>query len=102
MSEPFSLFDHEQSAEPESSMMTERQRESLRAVFAALGLRTAREQFELVEILTGRRIKSPLDLSAPEAQALLVQLRHRAEQSGRSRTGSSWDDREEDTWIDRL
>lgn len=102
MSEPFPLFDHDEPSEVELAAMTDSQRGRLRAAFADLKLPTAAAQFDLVEQLTGRRIRSPLELNSAEAQALLVQLRFRVEQSGRTRTGNAWDDREEDTWIDRL
>ncbi|GAA4742139.1 hypothetical protein GCM10025783_11810 [Amnibacterium soli] len=82
--------------------MSDRQRESLRAAFAQLGVTAAKDQFALVETLTGQRISSPRELGAQQAQALLIQLRRRSEQAGQTFTGNAWADRQEDTWIDKL
>ncbi|WP_429462431.1 hypothetical protein [Microbacterium sp. ZKA21] len=82
--------------------MTEAQRVEIRNLFAALDISTAREQFELVHVLVGARIQSVADLDATKAAALVPRLRKRVESQSRQSTGSSWDDREEDTWIDNL
>ncbi|AMB59189.1 hypothetical protein [Microterricola viridarii] len=82
--------------------MLESQRSQIRDAFGALGLTTAREQFALVEELTGVRLNRVTDLTENAARTLMYALKGRAQNAGRSNTGDSWADREEDTWIDRL
>ncbi|MDH2444534.1 hypothetical protein QDR37_11315 [Amnibacterium sp. CER49] len=82
--------------------MSDRQRAALRDAFARLGVAAAKDQFALVETLTGQRITSPQDLDNRQAQALLIQLNRRADQATRVSTGNAWADREEETWIDKL
>ena len=82
--------------------MTVSQREHLRGLFAQMGAVTAREQFQIVEEITGQRLNSVRDLTARNAQMLLLQLPARIESRGRVLTGNAWTDRVEDTWIDKL
>lgn len=82
--------------------MSKRQREELRAAFARLNVTVAKEQYALVETLTGRVIRSPGELDADQARALLIQLSRRAASMDRASTGNAWVDRDEDTWIDKL
>lgn len=101
-----SLFDDpdddtpKQLAAPEP--MSEFQRTEIRRLFGNLDLSTAREQFDLVEVLVGIRLRIVTDLTASDAQQLILRLRGRVANQSRSSTGNSWADREEDTWIDRL
>ena len=89
----------EQSAAP---MMTESQRKSIKHAFAELSVTGAREQFAVVFELTGRHITSVAQLEARHAQTLIYGLEEKIRTLGRKNTGSAWDDREEDTWIDKL
>lgn len=82
--------------------MLDSQRSEIRSLFAQLELATAREQFALVYELIGVRLLSVTELSAADAQWLILRLRGRVATSGQSLTGDSWADREEDTWIDKL
>lgn len=86
-------------AEPK---MTDAVRAQLRQAFAKLGVTSAREQFGVVEELTGLRIRSVHDLTQRQAQTLLISLTRRVESAGARRTGNAWADRDEDTWIDKL
>lgn len=83
-------------------MMSESQRADIKALFADLGIRTAREQFAVIQELTGVRLTSVQDLQAAAAQRAIEGLRRRVASTGRVRTGNAWDDREDPTWIDRL
>jgi hypothetical protein len=56
---------------------------------------------ELVEKLVGRVVPSLRDLGSSEAQDLLERLQRQSRAPAR-RQGSSWDERDEDTWIDRM
>lgn len=82
--------------------MSDSQREEIRSLFGTLGIRTAREQFDHVEEITGKRISSVGDLDVATAQRLAGGLRSRVSSRGRERTGNAWADRDEPTWIDRL
>ncbi len=82
--------------------MTGEQRSEIRELFAALDVATAARQFQVTAELTGVQITSVGELNAVTAQRLIGALKRRVQSSGRVKTGNSWDDREEDTWIDRL
>jgi len=82
--------------------MSADQRSEIRDLFARLGISSARRQFEVTAELTGVRIASVAELGASDAHRLIIGLKRRLEALGRVTTGSSWDNREEDTWIDRL
>ena len=82
--------------------MTDGQRSEIRELFARLDIPTAARQFEVTAELTGVRIASVGELDAASAHRLIGALKRRVVSSGRVTTGNSWDDREEETWIDRL
>lgn len=82
--------------------MTDSQRSEIRDLFARLDVATAALQFEATAELTGVRINSVGELDAATAHRLIGALKRRVVSSGRVASGNSWDDREEDTWIDRL
>jgi DNA polymerase-3 subunit epsilon len=98
----FELEDSGQGAESGPEMMTPRQRQTIRELFAQIGVVEAREQFDLVSELTGVRIASVAELQFGPANVLIQTLRGRASRAGRASTGNAWADRDEDTWIDRL
>jgi hypothetical protein len=85
-----------------AAMMSESQRASIRRAFAKLGVADARDQFAVVLELTGQRISAVAQLEARHAQTLIYGLEEKSRTSGRKHTGNAWDDREEDTWIDKL
>lgn len=87
---------------PETQTLTASQREALKSSFAKLGVADARGQFAIVEELTGQRITSVQDLQERHAQTLIHRLVAKIDSIGRKSTGNTWDDREEDTWIDKL
>lgn len=104
MNDALDLFDEpEQEADaPTITPLTDAQRQELRTMFAELERTTAREQFALVEELIGVRLARVGDLSASSASLLIERLRRRVTSRSRTSTGSAWDERDEDTWIDRL
>ena len=105
MSELFDLFsapvDPSVTKEP-SPQMTPEQRSEIRALFSALGITTAQEQFDLVSVLVGVKLRAVSDLDSKSAAALVPRLQKRLETRSKSATGNSWNDRDEDTWIDNL
>ncbi|MDQ7880337.1 hypothetical protein Q9R08_20280 [Microbacterium sp. QXD-8] len=106
MSDLLSVFDeNDPGARPTEVRplpMTGEQRSEIRELFATLDVATASRQFEVTAELTGVRITSVAELDAATAHRLIGALKRRVETSGRLMTGNSWDDREEDTWLDRL
>ncbi|MFB9645447.1 hypothetical protein [Microbacterium terregens] len=104
MNDLLSVFDSDgtESTENRPLLMTAHQRAEIRSLFAKLGLETADLQFDFAAELTGVRIASVGELEATTAQRLIEGLHRRIHNMGRTTTGNSWDDREEDTWIDRL
>ena len=100
-----SLFDLGERPKPAASspvMITPDQRNAIRDAFQRLGVTDAREQFDIVYQLTGQRVRSPNELESRHAHALTSRLVDRIRTQGVERTGNAWDDREEDTWIDKL
>ncbi len=100
------LFDLNESASQDAvatpALMTSVQRETIRDLFAKIGVTSAREQFDMVAELTGVQITSVAQLEVGGANLLIHMLRGRASRAHRVNTGNSWADRDEDTWIDRL
>ena len=105
MSDVFALFDDEATPEPTPParvMMSDSQRSEIRALFTAMDITSAVAQFAYVEDATGVQLRSVSELDAATAQILINRLRGRATTHGKVNSGSSWDNRTEDTWIDRL
>ncbi|MDR6200884.1 hypothetical protein QE374_002793 [Microbacterium sp. SORGH_AS428] len=98
----FDLDDTLPAASDAATPMTALQRQTIRELFAQIGVVGARAQFDVVAELTGIRIVSVAELEVRPANVLIQMLRARAAQSGHVNTGNAWADREEDTWIDRL
>lgn len=76
--------------------------EQLRGALAARGLEDMAQRQHLVEQLVGRSVPALRDLSWAEARTLHEQLAKRAPSPKSNGPSSSWDERDEDTWIDRL
>lgn len=106
MNDLLPLFDGDEIAhsatQPLTKTLTVSQREALKKAFAELGVTDAPGQFAIVEELTGQRISSVEELQERHAQTLIHRLGDKVAAVGRKNTGNAWDDREEDTWIDRL
>jgi hypothetical protein len=108
VSDVLSVFDSpEERALPDrnlsaSSLMTDSQRKLIREAFARLEIADAKSQFSLINDLMGLSIKSVADLSFQSANILLPLLKTRVDRLGQRYTGNDWDDRTEDTWIDKL
>lgn len=73
--------------------------DSLREALTARGLTTMGERQEAIEVAVGRPVDALRSLTRAEALQALSQLAALAQQT---RSTSRWDDRDEDTWIDRL
>ena len=101
MNDDLSLFgegtpsDHPQrAAEP----ITQWQVDLLRKALDARGLQTMEDRQQAIEDAAGRPVQSLRALTHDEAMTVLTKLRQGSQTTGRSQ----WDERDEDTWIDRL
>lgn len=76
---------------------------ALRGALDAAGLREMAVRRGLIERLLGRSVNSLRDLSASDARILATKL-NSLYPSERPQTvrASAWDDRDDETWIDRL
>lgn len=103
MSEYGALFGHDSPEPvappvlPVSDSLVARLREKLDAT----GLTSMEDRRGFIEELAGRSVASLRDLTYAEARDLLASMPIR-ESSRKPQEGSAWDQREGDTWIDRL
>ncbi len=72
----------------------------MRKALTDRGLTTMAERQTAIEIIAGRSIDSLRSLTRAEALRVVEQLGSASAASTRST--SAWDQRDEDTWIDRL
>lgn len=72
----------------------------LRKSLDMLGLVSMPERQSVIEELTGRPVASLRDLTFAEARRVTEAFA--ARRTNATPSGSAWDDRDEDTWIDRL
>ena len=73
--------------------------EDIRAALTARGLTGMAERQEAIEAAVERPVESLRSLTRAEALRVLASLRSPSAQADKA---SSWDNRDEDTWIDRL
>lgn len=107
MSGDLSLFGDDDDAEPSAPVQPARTEtgipdwlvDQLREALTARGLTATVERQQAVEDLAGRPVESLRSLTRAEAMRALEAL---SSDASSARPGSSWDGREEDTWIDRL
>lgn len=105
MPDELSLFgDDEPAPTPVNAVMpsaiADWQIDLLRKALDARGLTSMSERQQAIEAAAGRSVESLRALTQEEGLRVLSQL-GRGHRAGRAKT-SAWDDREEDTWIDRL
>lgn len=103
MTEELSLFGDDPAPQPVEpprvAPIADWQVELLRNALEARGLTSMAERRQVIESAAGRSVESLRSLTHDEGMQVLSRLGQQP--SGRSAT-SQWDDREEDTWIDRL
>lgn len=105
MSGDLSLFGDDQPVEPVKPVPTAAPIadwlvDHLREALDARGLTTMAERQQAIEAAAERPVESLRSLTRAEALRVLERLS--PEPSGQSQSTSAWDDRAEDTWIDRL
>lgn len=100
-----SLFDDEPPTAREcgpAAALPAWQVDGLRAALDRVGVTSMDGRQTLVEQVIGRPVDALRNLLPHEAGKLRDELQRRAGQQAAEPTGSRWDDREEDTWIDRM
>ncbi|WP_141242914.1 hypothetical protein [Geodermatophilus obscurus] len=105
MSGDLSLFGDDQPHEPAPPVRTEVPIadwlvDALREALTARGLTTTGERQRAVESVAGRPVESLRALTRAEALHILSSLGPAS--APETRSASAWDNREENTWIDRL
>jgi len=88
-------------AGPVAVPVTDEQVAQLRAKLDGSGLTSMEDRQQLVERLVGRPVAGLRELTASEARVLLIRIRT-VSTGDSQRQGSAWDQREGDTWIDRM
>ena len=105
MSDDLSLFGDDEPAapppqEPAPAPVADWQIDLLRKALDARGLTTMAERQQAIETATGRPVESLRALTQEEALSVLNRL---GQAPTKKPPGTSaWDERDEDTWIDRL
>ena len=73
----------------------------LRDAFAAAGIKSMDERGAIIESYIVRPVTTIRDLLAKDVRLALRRIEERSLPS-KPTSGSAWDNREEDTWIDKL
>lgn len=76
--------------------------QDIRQAFESAGLMEQDQRKSFVESVVVREVASLRDLNALEAHRLLKRVRAKQSQAGPAAKGSAWDNRDHDTWIDKL
>ncbi|WP_372733376.1 hypothetical protein [Nocardioides sp.] len=105
MTDDLSLFGADEPAVPPNQVsapapITDWQVDLLRKALDARGHTTMEERQQAIESAAGRKVTSLRSLAHDEGMQVLSRLG--PPPSGGQSRRRSWDDREEDTWIDRL
>ena len=87
---------------PSSEQVPDWQIAQLRTGLDGLGLGDGDERQQLVQRLVGRPVSALRDLTYSEARTLGEQIAAMKRESMQRQSRSSWDEREGETWIDRL
>lgn len=99
-----SLFELGEPAMPASSSdipIRPEQIQQIRDAFDEAGIVAQDDRKTLIESVVVRAVSTLRDLHAVEARRVLQRIKERTARSPKA-TGSAWDTREEDTWIDKL
>ena len=98
------LFDLEDEAVPaafEEPAITDQQIASIRSAFEEAGISSMEERQQLIESCVVRPVAGLRELQARDVRRILKRIGEQ-QHSTIPRTGSAWDNRDEDTWIDKL
>lgn len=73
----------------------------LRQAFDAAGITSMEERQQIIESCTIRPVANIRELLAKDVRPILARIEQQKTSKG-PKTGSAWDNRDEDTWIDKL
>lgn len=99
-----SLFEIDEPAKPTSPSdmpIRPEQMQQIRDALDEAGVIAQEDRKTLIESVVIRSVSTLRDLHAVEARRVLERIKERTARSPKA-TGSAWDTREEDTWIDKL
>lgn len=85
----------------EDPLVTEQQVATIRRAFDDAGIESMDERQKLIQSCTVRPVANIRELYMRDVRQVLKRIEDWKNYTGPS-TGSSWDNREEDTWIDKL
>lgn len=109
MTEPDQLFDLPDDAAPAPgapptppALIRDEQVVEIREAFETAGIDSMDERRTLIESCVLRPVASVRELLARDVRGVLERIAARASVAGAPGSGTAWDDRTEDTWIDRL
>ncbi|MCC3270095.1 hypothetical protein MUG94_03235 [Arthrobacter gengyunqii] len=98
------LFDLEDEAAPqafEEPAITDQQIASIRQAFEEAGITSMEQRQQLIESCVVRPVARLRELQARDVRRILQRISDQQQSKGPV-TGSAWDNRDEDTWIDKL
>ena len=98
------LFDLEDQTEEktfEEPLISEEQVAAIRDAFDHASIISMEERQQIIESCTARPIANIRQLQARDVRRVLKRIAERQNYQ-KPASGSSWDNREEDTWIDKL
>ncbi|WP_442544984.1 hypothetical protein ACSBOX_04450 [Arthrobacter sp. KN11-1C] len=100
----FTLFDLDipDSSAPVEKYISADQIQRLQAAFKEAGLTSTEGQKELVRTCVVRPVESLFDLRPSDLRPIFNRISERAWEKPKSIGGSAWDNRDEETWIDKL
>lgn len=81
--------------------ITEAQVQQLRDAFAAAGIDSMDDRRAIIASCTIRSVASIRELLAKDVRLVLKRIAERSS-APKPKTGSAWDNRDEETWIDKL
>jgi DNA polymerase-3 subunit epsilon len=103
------LFEFEEDASADAQVAEQRdfpirdyQIAQIRDAFAQAGVTDQAERKSIIESCVFRDVASVREVRADEVRRILQRIAQRVAAASRPVGGSAWDDREEDTWIDKL
>jgi hypothetical protein len=86
---------------PTDPPIRDAQVQQLREAFAAAGIDSMDDRRAIIESCTIRQVASIRELLAKDVRPILRRIEERSV-APRQTSGSVWDNRDEDTWIDKL
>lgn len=86
----------------EEPLLSDQQIRSIRQAFQDAGIATMQERQEIIESCTARAVANIRQLQARDFRRILKRINERQQQPKATAIGSAWDNRNEDTWIDKL